>query len=190
MAIVDNSSCPAYPGDFHTGLSKLELAALMFLQHNPVASTTAERRQAALRAVQQAEDFFRVLAGYPAPDPSVRPGFTYVIEQRMSTPDGDIWVPLAQSNHNVVELGLTMPDGFRVREYRSEDGCVKNMIREQCMPTVNGKPFRCTCGSNVFTRRGEYQYICNGCQAHYTGEPETKEVSDGTAVDAPESGTG
>lgn len=41
---------------------------------------------------------------------------------------------------------------------------------EQSMPRVNGKPFRCECGCNVFTRRGN-RYTCNGCGANYRGEP-------------------
>lgn len=43
---------------------------------------------------------------------------------------------------------------------------------EQVMPVVNGKPFRCLCGANVFTKRRAVAhwgvvYQCNGCGAEY-----------------------
>lgn len=40
---------------------------------------------------------------------------------------------------------------------------------------VNGKPFRCECGCNVFRRRGSVSqrkgrtYICNACGNEYEG---------------------
>ncbi len=42
---------------------------------------------------------------------------------------------------------------------------------EQVMPKVDGKSFRCECGANVFTRVGDHEYLCNGCRAHWQGEP-------------------
>ena len=39
------------------------------------------------------------------------------------------------------------------------------------MPQVDGKSFRCDCGANVFTRVGNYEYLCNGCRARWQGEP-------------------
>lgn len=41
---------------------------------------------------------------------------------------------------------------------------------EQTMPKVDGKPFRCACGCNVFMRRGD-RYTCNGCRNRYEGVP-------------------
>lgn len=44
-------------------------------------------------------------------------------------------------------------------------------VGEQVMPTVAGRPFRCECGGNVFTRQGEYmKFKCNSCGALYEGE--------------------
>jgi hypothetical protein len=40
--------------------------------------------------------------------------------------------------------------------------------REQVMPRINGKSFRCRCGANVFTRKGS-RYTCNGCAEVYIG---------------------
>lgn len=40
---------------------------------------------------------------------------------------------------------------------------------EQTMPHVAGKPFRCHCGCNVFSRVGD-RYTCNACGAIYRGE--------------------
>ena len=38
------------------------------------------------------------------------------------------------------------------------------------MPRVNGVPFRCTCGANVFTHHSETDYfVCNGCGSVYEG---------------------
>jgi hypothetical protein len=42
---------------------------------------------------------------------------------------------------------------------------------KQVMPRVEGKPFRCECGANVFTEYEPFKYRCNGCGATYTGEP-------------------
>ena len=47
---------------------------------------------------------------------------------------------------------------------------------EQAMPRVNGKPFRCECGCNVFTflakrAGGGGRYKCNACDAVWEGEP-------------------
>ena len=35
------------------------------------------------------------------------------------------------------------------------------------MITLKGKPFRCECGCNVFTKK-RTTYTCNGCQSTYT----------------------
>lgn len=43
-------------------------------------------------------------------------------------------------------------------------------IGEQQMIHVNGEPFRCDCGGNVFTRVGELRYECNSCHSRYIGE--------------------
>lgn len=38
---------------------------------------------------------------------------------------------------------------------------------------VGGKPFRCRCLANVFTRRSDPKhgevFVCNGCGTHYAG---------------------
>ena len=47
-------------------------------------------------------------------------------------------------------------------------------MNEQVMPTIDGIPFRCDCGCNVFTKIGEYQYRCNACRVEYQGEPKEK----------------
>jgi hypothetical protein len=39
---------------------------------------------------------------------------------------------------------------------------------EQVMPVVGGRPFRCSCRANVFTKQGEI-FTCNGCGAKYQG---------------------
>ena len=44
-------------------------------------------------------------------------------------------------------------------------------IGEQVMPFIDGKSFRCECGCNVFTKSGDYKYVCNSCELSYTGEP-------------------
>jgi predicted SprT family Zn-dependent metalloprotease len=41
---------------------------------------------------------------------------------------------------------------------------------------VQGQPFRCHCGTNVFTvlarhADGTVDYVCNGCAEHYEGSP-------------------
>lgn len=49
--------------------------------------------------------------------------------------------------------------------------------RENFTPRVDGNPFRCECGCNVFhkpTRRGNI-YECNACGAWYAGEPAAPE---------------
>jgi len=41
---------------------------------------------------------------------------------------------------------------------------------EATMLRVGGKPFRCTCGANVFTKKsvsGKTVFVCNGCQEWY-----------------------
>lgn len=40
------------------------------------------------------------------------------------------------------------------------------------MPRVNGKPFRCTCGCNVFRQQPDdkTKYVCNSCQFVWVGE--------------------
>lgn len=38
---------------------------------------------------------------------------------------------------------------------------------EQTMIWIGDVSFRCECGSNVFTKRGEHEYTCNGCGARY-----------------------
>lgn len=45
-------------------------------------------------------------------------------------------------------------------------------VREQesFMPRVNGLPFRCECGCNVFHKDGEGRYCCNACPLVYAGE--------------------
>lgn len=43
-------------------------------------------------------------------------------------------------------------------------------LGEASMPRVGGKPFRCDCGANVFTRRG-MKFTCNGCGTVYEGTP-------------------
>lgn len=40
----------------------------------------------------------------------------------------------------------------------------------QVMVKINGKSFRCECGSNVQTKYAENRYKCNGCGAKYVGE--------------------
>lgn len=41
------------------------------------------------------------------------------------------------------------------------------------MLRVNGKPFRCECGTNVFSTSDEHIYTCNGCGNVYEGTPVT-----------------
>lgn len=41
--------------------------------------------------------------------------------------------------------------------------------RRQVQPRVDGKPFRCECGCNVFTRSGNI-FQCNACRTKYEGE--------------------
>jgi hypothetical protein len=45
---------------------------------------------------------------------------------------------------------------------------------EQKMLYVDGskKPFRCSCGCNVFTEYKHLRYKCNGCKEVYSGEKE------------------
>lgn len=41
---------------------------------------------------------------------------------------------------------------------------------ETTMLRVGGKPFRCNCGANVFTKKsvsGKTVFVCNGCQEWY-----------------------
>lgn len=38
------------------------------------------------------------------------------------------------------------------------------------MPRINGVPFRCDCGGNVFTEYKPLKYQCNSCRACYEGE--------------------
>lgn len=45
---------------------------------------------------------------------------------------------------------------------------------EQVMPRVDGKPFRCDCGCNVFTKIGSLHYQCNSCEARWKGEAAAK----------------
>lgn len=42
--------------------------------------------------------------------------------------------------------------------------------REQVMPRVNGVPFRCPCGCNVFTKEREHRYSCNACGEWYASD--------------------
>lgn len=46
--------------------------------------------------------------------------------------------------------------------------------RESCMPRVNGKPFRCECGCNVFKELDNLQYRCNACSSVYQGYKEAQ----------------
>ena len=50
-------------------------------------------------------------------------------------------------------------------------------VRENFMPTVGGKPFRCSCGCNVFHKANydRHIYICNACEVAYTDRPEEHE---------------
>ena len=48
-------------------------------------------------------------------------------------------------------------------------------LKCQCTPRVNGKPFHCICGGNVFTRLKSMDHVygvyeCNACHAQYEGE--------------------
>lgn len=47
---------------------------------------------------------------------------------------------------------------------------IKVTEENQKMLKVQGKPFKCTCGCNVFTEYEPLKYQCNSCQAAYTGE--------------------
>ena len=38
---------------------------------------------------------------------------------------------------------------------------------EQVMPRVNGLPFRCSCGCNVFTKANSVEMRCNSCRSRY-----------------------
>ena len=41
---------------------------------------------------------------------------------------------------------------------------------KQSMLRVDGKLFRCECGCNVFSEYEPLKYVCNSCEALYTGE--------------------
>ena len=44
------------------------------------------------------------------------------------------------------------------------------ILKENVMPRVNGRPFRCGCGANVFAEikcSNGIEYRCNGCGDHY-----------------------
>jgi hypothetical protein len=56
-------------------------------------------------------------------------------------------------------------DSFTDNKDQYKDG-------EPTILSVGGKPFRCSCGANVFTKntvRPEL-YRCNGCEEEYTSE--------------------
>ena len=38
------------------------------------------------------------------------------------------------------------------------------------MVIINGRPFRCPCGSNCFLRQGN-RFTCNACGKRYEGTP-------------------
>jgi len=42
--------------------------------------------------------------------------------------------------------------------------------REQATLRVNGEPFRCLCGCNVFTKEREHRYSCNACGEWYASD--------------------
>lgn len=42
-------------------------------------------------------------------------------------------------------------------------------IRQDTMLKVDGKPFRCECGCNVFTKVSDVRYECNACEQLYEG---------------------
>ena len=49
---------------------------------------------------------------------------------------------------------------------------------EATMPRVGGKPFRCDCGGNVFSRTGT-RYVCNSCGTEYEGTPLVPDAEEG-----------
>jgi hypothetical protein len=51
----------------------------------------------------------------------------------------------------------------------AETSAVPVRKRENFMPRVNGKPFRCECGCNVFHKDDEGHFICNACETAYEG---------------------
>lgn len=50
------------------------------------------------------------------------------------------------------------------RESMTEQTDLTVMIR------IEGKPFRCDCGCNVFRKRAATQYSCNACDNWYAAE--------------------
>lgn len=57
------------------------------------------------------------------------------------------------------------------------------MGKQNVMPKVNGKTFRCECGCNVFHEiehrsNGDIVYGCNACQYRYIGEVSTAAVAE------------
>lgn len=57
-------------------------------------------------------------------------------------------------------VNMRLPEGF-------EPG-------RQTTVTVEGEPFRCKCGANVFTEYAPRKYRCNACRREWEGEPESK----------------
>ncbi len=62
-------------------------------------------------------------------------------------------------------------------DYLGRDDAATAECPETVMPRVNGKPFRCECGCNVFTKLDNF-YRCNACSLEYegTGVASTEEV--------------
>ena len=97
----------------------------------------------------------------------------------------DIAYPHENGEGNVVWLAGRDPDGdpLEITHYAEihypeppkEEAWVA-VEPEQAMPRVNGKPFRCECGCNVFTflakrAGGGGRYKCSACGAIWEGEP-------------------
>lgn len=60
----------------------------------------------------------------------------------------------------------------RISNRRQPPSLPESPLINSVMPKVNGKPFRCHCGCNVFHHPPEKPEVfeCNACEEWYTGE--------------------
>lgn len=79
------------------------------------------------------------------------------------------------------------PAGYQSAPTESEPDRIEPV---QTMITIGDVTYRCQCGTNVFTKRGEHEYTCNGCGTRYddgeTNDPEVEVEAEVVATVEPE----
>ncbi|UDL15431.1 hypothetical protein SEA_PEPE25_56 [Microbacterium phage Pepe25] len=114
-----------------------------------------------------------------------------ILDQEFPWRTGVTEEQVAEAHEKSVAEELIEPDeGAYLRPDEIEaQANLDGVVLEQTMITIGDMTYRCECGTNVFTRRGEHEYTCNGCGARYddgeTNEPDAEVETEVVATVAP-----